>query len=111
MSVRRFAIQNCGHYLTKEECRQLRRSPLGAQCDVLSVMVQKRQNIVYLVRKLIKLRMLIIRCADDTYSQSRYEQEHNQSKDELIDWLRDRLPSTCSIVRDQEKASRIRICL
>ena len=74
-SVRRFQIQGCRYYFTSKECQQLILSPIESQCDVLSVIVQDRRSIVYLVKKLINLRLLFIRCKDDRLhpTKPRYE--------------------------------------
>jgi hypothetical protein len=83
----------------------LSRSPLGIQCEVLSLMVKHRESIVYLIKKLINLRVLTVRCEDDKHSVGL------ANKNEFIEWLINHLPSTCSIVRDPESNNCIRICL
>lgn len=105
-SVRRFQIQGCRYYFTQEECQQLILSPIGSQCDVLSVIVQDRRSVVYLVKKLINLRLLYVRCKDDRilheYSYTTYDKK-------LVPWLQRQLPSTCTVIRDSDDTSRIRI--
>jgi hypothetical protein len=103
-SIRRFLVKKCGYYFSKDECRQLICSPLGTQCDVLSVMVYERQNVIYLIEILLNLRVLNIECKDDKYSTG--------TNDKLANWLRNHLSSTCSIVRNSIHApNSIRICL
>jgi hypothetical protein len=83
-------------------------------------MVKHRESIIYLIKKLINLRMLTVQCEDDRYSvqlaltTKDNEKLHNENilnKDEFVRWLINHLPSTYSIVRDPESASYIRICL
>jgi hypothetical protein len=46
--------------LTEEECILLARSPLGVQCEALSIQVNNRESIIYLVKNMIKLRILYV---------------------------------------------------
>ena len=126
-SLRRFHIQSCRYYFTQEQCQQLICSPLGSQCHVLSVIVQDRRSIIYLVKKLINLRMLMVRCQKkrryprtvfNEYGTVLYPFEPYYDKvipenqnDVLIPWLRKQLPSTCLVTDDSNDSNRIRIIL
>jgi hypothetical protein len=70
----------------------LTRSPLGIQCEVLSIWINNRQIIIDLVQNMHNLRILIVQYADKT-------------DDELIQWLKLRLPPTCLITHDEYSIS------
>ena len=96
-SIRKLSLQNfsCGktwRYFTAEQCEQFSQSAIGNQCEVLSIKVQRRCNVVYLVNTMSHLRALNVRCEDDQWTEN--------CQDELVDWLRDYLPSSCVITRN-----------
>jgi hypothetical protein len=83
-------------------------------------MIKHRESIIYFIENIINLRVLIIRCEDDKNSEQlilttnddeKLQNENIRNKDEFIQWLRNHLPSTYSIIRDPDSAHRIRICL
>ncbi|CAF5127807.1 unnamed protein product, partial [Rotaria sp. Silwood1] len=75
-----------------EECFNLSRSPLTFQCEVLFIQVRNRQSIINLVKNMINLRALHIQCEDD-----------------LVQWLKNHLPSTCLIIRNSDSISQIQM--
>ncbi|CAF3781081.1 unnamed protein product [Adineta steineri] len=84
-----------------EQCRRLIHSSLGKQCQILSIAVENRQNILELIHGMSNLRTLNVLCQDDIL----IEKENNSSltsTDEFIDWLQQYLPSTCTIIRDND---------
>ncbi|CAF1233667.1 unnamed protein product, partial [Rotaria magnacalcarata] len=52
-----------------------------------------------------KLRSLTVQCKDDTWN----NKDLSSTKDELVEWLCNCLPSAYSIVRDKNEMSNIRI--
>ncbi|CAF1136513.1 unnamed protein product [Rotaria sordida] len=108
-SVRQLDLRDYNHYFNKEECIRLSHSSLGRQCEVLSIMINNRESIIYFIKKMINLRSLNVRCEDEKYykglalaknGNNKYPDEKIQNKDDLIQWLKDHLPSTCLIVRN-----------
>ncbi|CAF0813576.1 unnamed protein product [Adineta steineri] len=96
----------CNHYFDEDDCVTLTSSSLSIQCKILSISVTNRENIIYLVENMCNLHLLILKCKDDKYFKTSPAMENN---DELIQWLKDRLPSTCSIARDYDDSWVIRI--
>ncbi|CAF0792756.1 unnamed protein product, partial [Adineta ricciae] len=108
-SIRRLSfIAKCSitiAYFNNEECAALAYSPLGQQCEVLSIKIENRSNILDLLKTMTRLRSLVVLCKDDTWA----DRDATVSKDELIDWLRSSLPVTYSVNRDENETSFIRI--
>jgi hypothetical protein len=102
-SIRRFDLINCIDCLNEEECIILTHSPLGIQCEVLSICVNHRPSIIYLVKNMPNLRTLIVKCTnknnDDDFCIAK----------ELIPWLKVRLPSTCLITNELDDMHRVLI--
>lgn len=86
------------HFYNEQQCLALTRTPLGSQCEYLQIEVEKRTNIVDLVKKMPKLRTLNVRCQD---------RKHNDQ--ELIKWLQNHLPSSCSVAKDSLSPNDIRL--
>jgi len=57
------------------------------------------ESVINLVKNMINLRALIVRYFDDKYYEQSPLARHN---DEVIQYLKERLPSTYLIVRDSE---------
>ncbi|CAF4880908.1 unnamed protein product [Rotaria sp. Silwood1] len=109
-SVRQLNLTDYSRYFNEEECIKLSRSPLGIQCEVLSIMVTHRESIIYMIKYMINLRSLQIQCEDEKNCEDLAEIEKNngscdkklENKDELIEWLKDRLSITCLIERNAD---------
>jgi hypothetical protein len=86
-----------GHYFNVEECITLSHSSLGVQCEVLSVQVKNRQSIIILVQNMINLQALLVKY------------EPSAKRDKVIEWLKDRLPSTCLISKDTDSVGCIQL--
>ena len=82
-------------YYTKTDCMTLINSSLGMQCEVLSIRVKNRMNVLDLIEKMSNLRLLIFQCEDD----KEFFRNSLSSKNELVRWLQYHLPSTYSIIR------------
>ncbi|CAF3761939.1 unnamed protein product [Rotaria sp. Silwood1] len=117
-SIRQLDLRDYNHYFNKEECIRLSHSSLGSQCQVLSIMINNRQSIIYFVKKIINLRSLNVRCEDGKCHEQlalvkndndKYLDKKMQNKDDLIQWLKDHLPSTCLIVRNPDLVKYILI--
>ncbi|CAF4171134.1 unnamed protein product [Rotaria sordida] len=117
-SVRELNLQNCNYLFDEEECMRLCHSPLGIRCQILFIHIKSRQSIIILVKNMINLQVLHIKCNDEmfnkqsTLNENNSEQFYNENienKDDLIQWLKDYLPSTCLVVKDLHSTSLIRI--
>jgi hypothetical protein len=93
VSVRHLILQTITY--DDEQCMQLSRSPLGRQCETLSITVKYRKNIVELINNMPQLQALVVRCKE---SESTME---NNSMDDFVEWLRKQLPSTCMIMESR----------
>lgn len=101
-SVRRLDLLglNLNPCFTTKDCMNLISSPLGHQCEVLSIDVDKRKNVLHLIQQMSNLRSLRFQCEDD---KGYYDGTNN----ELFYWLQNHLPSTCSFYESQQKPRRI----
>lgn len=93
-SIRRINF-NKNLFFNHEQCIALTRSSLGKQCEILSIGIQNRRDIFYLINKMFNLRTLNIRCQDDNNDFIHYLQEH--------------LSSTILIKREMEYDHNIRL--
>ncbi|CAF2522002.1 unnamed protein product [Rotaria sp. Silwood2] len=105
-SIRRLNLfEISGSYLDNVQCSLLANSSLGRQCEILVVGVEHRTNAYFLITHMSNLRVLIFRCRDDKW----HENGSSSARDELLSWLKNRLPSTCSITRNVKAAFKIRV--
>ena len=100
-SVCRLDVQKIDQCYNPEQCLALVRSPLGFQCQVLCIAVENRTSILDLIEMMKRIRMLNVLCRDDPQSASDHR-PLSSTEDELINWLQHRLPSTCTIFRNNE---------
>jgi hypothetical protein len=91
----------------EELCVQFIQSSLGKYCEILSLTVGNRSNIIDLVNNMVNLRTLHVQCYDDQWKYRR--QYASTEEDELVDWLKVRLPSSCTIVRDANLNCSLRL--
>ncbi|CAF1359043.1 unnamed protein product [Rotaria sp. Silwood1] len=93
-------------YFNADECSSLvNNSPFIQQCEVLLIGIKYRSNIVEFINALPNLRSLICNCKDDEYN----VWSSSSTNDELIEWLKNRLPSTYMISRDEKRPYLIRL--
>ena len=113
VSIRQLCLKNIKHYFNEEECITLSRSPLGVQCEKLSILVDNCQSIVSLVENMPKLRSLNVRCKDESCLTRSMSMENtdvecsNEYKDDDLEWLRTKLPSICTVVRNLQLSRSI----
>lgn len=88
-------------------CFEWMQYSLARQCEVLSISVQNRFNILQLFQGMANLQTLIVRSEDDPWGDSNYQLTTNA--DELLHWLKARLPSTYTIQRDPCSRSLLRV--
>ncbi|CAF4071248.1 unnamed protein product [Adineta steineri] len=102
----RFYELDRNHYFNQDDCVTLTHAPLSVQCEKLSISVTNRENIIYLVENLTNLYSLDVVCKDDECFQTLVDEKND---DELVQWLKDRLPSTNLIIRYHNMKCVIRI--
>jgi hypothetical protein len=104
-TVKRFTIfHQCDQCLSDVECALLINSPLGLQCEFLEADVNSHSNVLDLIGKMPNLRSITFRCEDD----KQHIWGSSSTDDELI-WLRNHLPTRCSISRDPKRMWYIQI--
>jgi hypothetical protein len=110
-SIRQFDLHKYNYHFNEEECLALSRSPLGRHCRVLSIQVKNRESIVILVQSMINLQALHVNCDHESSSEDNNEASDSNTakKEEVIQWLKDRLPSTCFISKYSDSITCIRI--
>ncbi|CAF4228496.1 unnamed protein product, partial [Rotaria sordida] len=83
---------------------QLCHSSLCIQCEVLFIRIKSRHSTIYLVKNMMNLQSLHVKRDDEKYhkrlataknNNDKYRDGNVENEEELIDWLKDRLPSTC----------------
>jgi hypothetical protein len=105
------------YWFNEKECITLIHSQLGLQCQELSIHVKNRECIIILAKNMINLGFLHIESKDDEFGKRLLLIEDNNelyeimksNKDELVEWLKERLPSTYAISRDPFFINHIRI--
>jgi hypothetical protein len=117
MSVRELKLFGCDYCFNEEECILLSRSPLGVQCEVLSIKVNNRETIIHLVKNMMKLRALLVYCDDGMnwenlrmITAAQFDECHKKARlmiDQLVQWLQDHLPATHLVFNDSHYGSNI----
>jgi hypothetical protein len=100
-SIRRFSFQGTNEIFGVQQCVEFCRSSLFQQCEVLQIAIDTREIVLDFFEKLPNLRSLSFTCQDDEWTENRGRQ------DELMEWLKDHLPSNCWITRPQFRLIRI----
>ena len=104
--MHQFNLHENNHCLDKEKCITLSHSPLCIYCEVLTIMVKNRETIIELIQNMLNLRTLIINCADDMYNQ---KSALTLNSNDVLQWLKDHLPSAYSTVRNSENDNTLNI--
>ena len=91
------------------ECSVFAASPLGRQCEVLSLDLTDRRTVLNIVNEMAQLRTLRCFCEDMKWC---LDPKLMKERGELVTWLKDRLPATCSIsVTSTEMKEYLRISI
>ncbi|CAF1434589.1 unnamed protein product [Rotaria sordida] len=103
-SARQLDFRGYNYYFNEEECIRLCHSSLCIQCGVLFIRIKSLHSTIYLVKNMINLRSLHVKRDDEKYhkrlataknNNDKYRDENVENEEELIEWLKDPLPSTC----------------
>jgi len=108
-SVRRIQLLKAqakfGKYFNHDDCEKLVNSPLGFQCQVLSIELEDQMDIIYLIEKIPHLRVLVFRIQLIVENHLRSPSIQNK----FIRWLQGKL-STRSIIKSYPgQASKLKI--
>jgi hypothetical protein len=106
LSLPAIASFDKGIFYNIKQCIELACSPLGKQCEILSIGVQNKECIIYLINKMINLRLLIVTTFDNYIPSSSSPEEFY----ELITWLKLTLPSTIKIIKYDCCTRHIHFC-
>ncbi|CAF0925038.1 unnamed protein product [Rotaria sp. Silwood1] len=93
-------------YFNQEQCIALANSSLGRQCQTLVIDIKDRTYVNDLINNMSNLQSLIFHCKDDKWN---HKTSSSSTNDELIQWLHEHLPSTCSISRNINKTSILQV--
>lgn len=88
-------LLSSNHWYDKEQCIALASLPFVTQCRALAIAVGNRSCVVDLFTKMINLQALSVLCRDD-----QWKPDTDPSVDELVNWLREHLASSCTIRRN-----------
>jgi hypothetical protein len=116
-SVRELNLFGCDYCFNEEECILFSRSPLGVQCEVLLIEVNNRETIIHLVKNMMKLRALYVYYDDGMNwenlkmkTAAQYDECQKKARqmiNQLVQWLKDHLPSTYLVVNDSHYGSNV----
>lgn len=95
LSLSQLDLMSCDKWYNHDECIRLNQLLSDIKCNLLLIDVKDRKCILEFVHQMNHLQTLIIRCQDDM---SNYQSISNT--DELLQWLRQNLPSLWIITRD-----------
>ena len=104
LPIQRVNLLGYDHWFNRDDCAQLCVSSLGAHCEVLLIKVENRTNILDLIHSMPRLRSLVARSNDDTWTNY-----SSSPADHLVQWLQQNLPQTCSIQRDARFVHHVRL--
>ncbi|CAF0799686.1 unnamed protein product [Adineta ricciae] len=102
-SIRELDLLDMSCCFDKQDCLKLSLSPLGEQCEKLSVLVADCQCIISLIENMSKLRVLNVRCRDEQFVHT------EMNEDERTLWLKDHLPTGCVVIRNPKCTCNILI--
>ena len=106
VSIRHLNLYKYRHCFNEDECLMLTRSYLTSRYELLLIQVRNRESIIILVKNMVNLRSLIVKCADDQYKKISRSTSNN---DELVQWLKERLSASYTIVRSSDNDNDVSI--
>ena len=104
-SIVKLDFRKCVDYFNYSNCATLLLTSLGKQCQILSIKVNDRMNILLLIKEMPQLRSLNVEYLPDKHESDLASPYNNK----LIKWLQHRLPTTCAITRDSSRSDTIQI--
>jgi hypothetical protein len=108
-TIRRLDLTEAHRYYIKSfnqtDCYQLINSSIGRRCEILLIHIENQTSILDFIERMSNLQVLIFGCSDTRQIDGKYLST-NQN---VVQWLQNNLPSTCSITRDPNDTSLIHI--
>ncbi|CAF3349212.1 unnamed protein product [Rotaria socialis] len=108
-SIRRIdlieALLNQSVHFNEDDCFILISSTLGNRCEVLSIRIKHRKNVLDLIQQMSNLRLLMFECEDDREFFRRF----SSVKNELVRWLQSYITSASIITRHPVQQFLIRV--
>lgn len=96
-SIRELDMLQYSLYLNEEQCITLCHSSIGSKCEILHIQVDKLESIIYLVSNMNNLRSLTVRYKEPICILQETNNENVLKDDDIVQWLKERLPSNCFI--------------
>ncbi|CAF3919566.1 unnamed protein product [Rotaria sp. Silwood1] len=100
---RQLDLQEIGGSFDEKLCIIFSHSPLAIQCEELHIRVKNRISIYYLVKTMLCLRILFVKCDDDERQrrslQEDGKEQEKSTEDEFVSWLQQHLSGVRSMVR------------
>ena len=106
-SIRRLDLRSIYLYANENICQQLCNTFLANQCEVLLIHVENRSEILFLINHMKNLRALYVHSKDSVDQKNSYYS--SIFIDELIQWLKQHLPTSFAISSDEYFPSCVRI--
>ena len=108
-TVRRL-IFNEQKYNDVQECVKLSKSKLFHQCEVLQINLSTHVSVLDLLRKGLNLRTLIFKCRSNQSKKDQISSASCLESDEIVKWLKHRLPLGYWIQRENDGQIRVWTC-
>ncbi|CAF5019587.1 unnamed protein product, partial [Rotaria magnacalcarata] len=106
LNLIRFNFNDQDYHFDEKECIELSRSFLGIQCEVLIITVKNQRNILTLLNNLPNLRSLYAHSLDHYWPENG---SVSSAMDGLVQWLRQQLPPTCAVTKDENDSFGIHL--
>ncbi|CAF1494086.1 unnamed protein product [Adineta ricciae] len=97
LNLVRLNFNGQNYHFDEQECMELCLSPLGAQCETLIITIKNKRNILTLINNMPHLRSLHVRSLDHYWPTIG---SVSSPTEVLVQWLRQQLPSTCTVTVD-----------
>ena len=94
-------------YFNQEQCLALADSSLGQQCRTLVMDFKHRRLVLKLIDRMVQLQSLVFQCKDDPSNYAKLPSADGD--DELLQWFREHLPSSCLIARQSDQTSILQL--
>lgn len=96
-------LQEIGGSFDEKLCIRFSHLPLATQYEELHIRVKSRISICYLVKTILCLRILFVKCDDDEWQRRSLPEDGNKqvksTEDELVSWLQQHLSGLRSVIR------------
>ena len=87
------------HFYSNDQCAELLKCPLASQCEFLHIRLEKRTNVLELVKKMPRLRTLNVQC-----------REQKTGEPNLSKWLKETLSRHVTFVKEISTSNETRLC-